>query len=192
MLPEFPIAQDAITETWNKLFFEALHSSDPLMSQIPLRVQKEGNHAAFGNQEIKYQQTRVEFQWKPEIGKGKPFYEFFELARQLGSDMARKQAKFTFKKMSEPGPHHSFFETTAGAISFDDFLAQMDRIEIEFDAMGIPRLPAAFVGTSLMAEIRQKSVAWNLDETCRRRFNDFLAKKRKEFDEREARRRLVD
>jgi hypothetical protein len=45
MLPEFPRAQEAIQNVWNKLMFVALGFSDPLMSQIPVRLQKEGKGA---------------------------------------------------------------------------------------------------------------------------------------------------
>src|SRR5258706_1054622 len=125
MLPEFPVAQEAIKAIWNKRLFQALGFSDPLISQIPLRVQKEGNKMTIGASEMEFEPIRAECKWKTEIGCGIPFDEYFGLADQMGKDLARQQAIGTFKKLSEKtGPRHVLFKKPKdGEFSFDDFIS---------------------------------------------------------------------
>lgn len=112
MLPEFPIAQEAIQKAWNEVFFKAMGSSDPMLSQIEMRVQKEGSKAFIGNTKIQFKKAHVEYQWKPEIGKGIPYDEFFARAEQLGEEMAKQQAAICFEVLSKPGPRNAVFKKT--------------------------------------------------------------------------------
>jgi hypothetical protein len=194
MLPEFPVAHDAIQKIWNEAFFKALSGSDPLISEIEVRTQKEGRRAFIGDEEIQYKSAHVEHQWKPESGKGIPFAEFVARAKQLGAEMAKQQAAICFKVLSVPGPRNAVFEKkkTEGPFSFDDFLSSLEKMEIDFDAVGMPKWPTGYFDAETIASIRNNSGAWQMTDERNRRLADFVEEKKKEFNEREARRRLVD
>jgi len=193
MLPEFPNAQEAIKKAWNRRLFKALGFSDPLISRIPLHVQREGNKAMVGATETKFRMLKAEHQWKPAIGQGIPLDDFFALADRLGDDMARQQAQHTMEILAEqPSTRHSVLKKTEGSFSFDDVLSELERMEIDFDERGMPMWPTVFLGTPALQSFVQNSKAHELNEERRKRMSDLVARKRKEFDEREARRRLVD
>lgn len=192
MLPEFPVAQEAITLAWNKAFFQALGSSDPLISEIQVRVQKEGTRAFIGTNEIEFQRASVGFQWKPEKGVGIPFDEFFAIAQRMGRDMARQQAEHMFKVLSRPGPCNAVIESADGNISFDYFLSKLEEMEIDFDSKGRPQWPSFFLEPIWAAKMEQKQEEWNRNEEYRKCFANLVERKRKEFNERAARRKLVD
>jgi hypothetical protein len=192
MLPEFPIAQEAIASIWNAAFFDALGFSDPLIAEIDVRVQKEGHKATIGAAEIQFRRSSVVHQWKPEIGRGIPFHEFLELARCLGKDLARQQAAHTFEVLSKPGPHNAVFESADGRFFFEDFLSSVERMELDFDSAGRPKWPTCFVGSDALASLQRDLMAWERTAACRKRVEELVTKKREEFNEREARRRLVD
>jgi hypothetical protein len=192
MLPEFPAAEDAIQKAWNRIFFEAVGLSDPLIAQLDVRVQKEGKRAFVGETEIEFKKARVEHQWKPEQGKGIPSDEFFGIAKRLGEEMARQQALHCFEVLSTPGPHNAAIEKNDRPFSFDDFLSGLEGMEIDFDAQGMPKWPTGFVTPEAFASVQNNREAWSLTDERHRRLSEFVVRKRKEFDEREARRRLVD
>jgi len=105
MLPEFPRAYDAIQKVWNRVLFNAAGFSDPLVSQLTVRVQREGHRAFVGESETEYKAQSVSHTWKPEIGKGISSEEFFGLPLRIGKEIAMKQAKGVFEAMSEPSRH---------------------------------------------------------------------------------------
>jgi hypothetical protein len=192
MLPEFPIAQEAIQKAWNEVFFKAMGHSDPMLSQIEIRVQKEGTRAFIGNTEIQFKRARVEHQCKLEIGKGIPYDEFFERAEHLGKEMAKQQAAICLEVLSKPGPHNAVFTKTDQPFSFEDFLSSLEGMEIDFDAAGMPKWPTGFVGSEAYASILNNRDAWLLTEERTQRLAEFVERKRKDFNERAARRRSVD
>ena len=192
MLPEFPAAQEAIQKAWNEVFFKALRGSNPLLARLPIRVQKEGTKAFIGNTEIQFKKARVEYQWKSEVGKGMPVDEFFAHAEHLGEEMAKQQAAICYEVLSVPGPHNAVFKGTNRPFCPDDFLSSMEGMEIDFDSAGQPMWPRTFLGSEAYASVQNNWETWSSTEEGQQRLAEFVEKKRKEFNEREARRRLVD
>ena len=106
--------------------------------------------------------------------------------------MAQQQAAHCFEALSKPGLHNAVFEKTDRPFSFEDFLSSLERMEIDFDAAGMPKWPMGFVNAEAYASVQSNREAWSLTEERQRLLAEFVELKRKEFDEREARRRLVD
>lgn len=190
MLPEFPRATEAIHKVWDKLMFAALGFSDPLISQIPIRPQKEGNRAAWGDSPITYKKKSVSYKWSPEVGKGMPTEKFFDMPLDLGKQMALKQAKDVFKLIKKPTPHTGTVGKDEGPFDLDLWISKMESFEINFDENGGPLWPQFFLREDARAEILQSMNSPTPEQL--QKMDELIAKKRKEFDEREARRRLVD
>jgi hypothetical protein len=190
MLPEFPRGHEAIQKVWNKLMFAALGFSDPLMSQIPIRPQKEGNRAAWGDSPITYKKKSVSYKWSPELGKGIPTETYFGMPLELGKEMALKQAKDVFTLIETPTPHTGTIGKDEGPLNLDLWISKMDSFEINFDENGVPLWPQFFLTKDAQAEIVQSMRSPTPEQL--QKLSELVAKKRREFDEREARRRLVD
>ena len=189
MLPEFPRAYDAIQRVWNRVLFNAAGFSDPLVSQLTVRVQREGHRAFLGDSETEYKAQSVSYQWKPEIGKGMSTDEFFGLPQRIGKEMATKQAKSVFEAISEPSRHIGTLSKSDGPLTFDLWLTKMESFDLDFDKNGMPRWPQWFLSEEAMAEFQAQR---DLTPEHKQRLAELVAGKRKEFDERENRRRLVD
>jgi hypothetical protein len=192
MLPEFPRAYDAIQKVWNRLLLSAAGFSDPLVSQLTVRLQREGHRAFLGESETDYKAQSVSHSWKPEIGKGISTDEFFGLAARFGKEMAMKQAKGVFEAMSEPSSHVGILSNSDGPLTFDLFLKKMESFELDFDENGMPRWPQWFVSEEALVEFRAQMDKGGLTPEQKQRQAELVARKRKEFDERENRRRLVE
>lgn len=192
MLPEFPRAYDAIQKVWNRVLLNAAGFSDPLVSQLTVRVQREGHRAFLGESETEYKAQSVSYQWKPEIGKGISTEEFFGLPLRIGKEMALKQAKGVLEAIVKPSPHIGTLSKSDGPLSFDLWLEKMESFELDFDENGVPRWPQWFVSEEAMAEFRSQMNQGDLTPEQRQRQAELVARKRKQFDERENRRRLVE
>ena len=68
----------------------------------------------------------------------------------------------------------------------------MESFDLDFDKNGVPRWPQWFVSEEAMAEFVAQMNEGNLTPEQTQRLAQLVARKRKEFDERENRRRLVD
>jgi hypothetical protein len=190
MLPEFPRAHEAIQKVWNKLMFAALGFSDPLMSQIPIRPQKEGNRAAWGDSPVTYKKKSVSYKWSPEVGRGIPTEKFFGMPLELGKQMAQKQAKDVFTLIEKPTPHTGTIKKEEGPVNLDLWISKMESFEINFDENGVPLWPQFFLTEDAQVEILRSMSSPTPEQI--QKLAELVAKKRREFDEREARRRLVD
>jgi hypothetical protein len=192
MLPEFPKARRAMNEMWNKALFTALHHGDPLVAGIQVRVQKEGHAAAIGAEDIKYEKHSVTFSFPTRDAQGMTPDEFFGMASKLGMEMAGEQAKTLIEALRNPSPYGQPFEWKKGELRFEQILDVWRKMEARFGDDGKPIWPTMLLPPEARAELEQKLPQWLNDPECQRMWAELITVKRKEFDEREARRRLVD
>jgi hypothetical protein len=76
---------------------------------------------------------------------------------------------------------------------FDTFLAMLEKIEIDFDEeTGEPNMPTMFVSPQAAEQIRQAIPQWGGIEEYSARHRALVERKRKEWHDREADRKLAD
>lgn len=172
-------------ELWNQAMFTSLHGGEPFLAQIPLRVQKEGD-AGFD-----YKRCSVEFSFPTRDAQGMTVDEFFGLAVKLGKEMASEQMKVVIDTAMRPTPH-TMPVKIEGSLTFQQILDTWARMEIRFGDDGMPIWPHIVLGPEWSTELREQMPKWLADPECQRKMAALAEQKRKEFDEREARRRLVD
>lgn len=161
------------------------------MSGIPVRVQKEGNSAFLSGEQMKYQQCSVTSSFPARDAQGMSKEEFFGTAAQLGHDLAGEQAKGLFAKLSEPTPY-TMPVTFESPLTFKQLLETWQKMEVRFDKEGKPVWPTIMCSAQIRQELHENLPKWLEDMDCQKALRDLAEVKRKEFDEREARRRLVD
>ncbi|HXR04346.1 MAG TPA: hypothetical protein VN836_06520 [Verrucomicrobiae bacterium] len=192
MLPEFPKARRKMLDLWNTAFFNGMNGCDPFLSQIPVRVQKEGDAAHTGGGEMDYKLCSVNFSFPARDAQGMSEEEFLGAPFRLGTQMAGEQAKIVFDKLKTPSPHGMPLEWKIGELQFDQVLAIWEKMEVNFGSDGMPQWPSIVLQPEARAELLEKLQKWHNDPECRKKWEDLVLRKRKEFDEREAHRRLVD
>jgi hypothetical protein len=192
MLPEFPKARRRLNEIWNQAMFAAFHGADPFIAQIPGRAQKEGNAAFLGGREIAFEKGSTKSSFPIREAEGMSLEEYLATAVKLGSELGRQRAKGVFEGISsQPSPHAVPLKWD-GPLTFNHIIDTWERMQIDFDAKGEPIPPQVLLNAPAYAEIKEKLPMWLEDAEFKRLWAGLLARKRKEFDEREACRRLVD
>jgi hypothetical protein len=189
MLPEFPKAKKRMEEIWMAAMVAGMQS-DPLLAGISVRVQKEGRRAMVDGSEMNYVPASVTHIVETGVARGQTVAEFYDSAEAIGKQMGEQRAKHMFKVMEQPSAAFQPFDFGPDA-TFDDILGVWDKLFVRFQD-GKPQWPQIFsnaAGVERIHEIIEQSLE---DPTCRAKWQALVDKKRKEYDEREARRRLVD
>jgi hypothetical protein len=192
MLPEFPKARRKMLDLWNTAFFDGMNGCDAFLSQIPVRVQKEGDTAHIGGGEMDYKLCSVNFSFPARDAQGMTEEEFLGAPFKLGTQMAGEQAKLVYGVLKTPSPHGMPLEWKAGELQFDQVLAIWEKMDVNFGSDGMPQWPTIVLQPEARSELMEKLQIWHNDPECRKKWGDLVLRKRKEFDERETHRRLVD
>ncbi len=176
-------------EMWSAAFFQGMHG-DPLFAGLPVRVQKEGNRARIGGSEMNYINISAGGSLPARIAEGQSVAEFYDSAESMGKQMGEQQAKHLFEKMSEPSIVAQTINITEET-TFDDLLALWDKMEVRF-IKGMPHWPSIISNQRGLDIVRSLIECAQEDPASREKWRLLIEKKQKEFNEREARRRLVD
>jgi len=176
---------------WNAVFFLGFHNCDPFIAKVPVRAQMEGNTALLYGKEMKYQKASATSTFKARDAEGMTCAEFFGLARKLGEELGADQARVIFQRMSEPSPRSMPIQG-GGPLKFEMIFDTWAKMEIDFGADGEPIWPEITLKPEFQAEFNAKFTQWLEDAVNKDKLAALIIRKRKDFDEREARRRLVD
>jgi hypothetical protein len=115
-----------------------------------------------------------------------------EKTERLTLDFAAQLEKLFFDRF------HEITESVGNAIDMkgapftaESYLDSIERIEIEFDIFGFPILPMQVIHPAMAETVRSEMARLGAESCLRDRANALLEQKRKEWRDRESRRRLV-
>ena len=191
MLPAFPKARQKMLDLWNQALFCSVNGSDPFLAQIPVRAQKEGNAASTGGSPVEYKARSVSYTFKTRDAEGMTMNEFLEAPLKLGAEIAAQQVGDVFDELKNPSPYSVPIYGVA-EWTLDLLLETWDQMHVDFDADGMPLWPRIVLSPVASEELRTKLPNWVEDPNNKQKWENLIEKKRKEFHEREACRRLVD
>jgi len=180
-----------MNEIWNQAFFAGFHGSDSFVAKIPIDVAREGDSMFVGGGEITLNKISASFSMPLRVAQGMSVEEFIGTAAKMGSELGRERAKGFFQAFPAPSPHAMAFEWKQ-PLQFQQVLDVWEKMQIDFGPDGLPIWPQVVLNAKGYDEFQKKLPEWQQDPECNRKWADLVERKRKEFDEREARRRLVD
>lgn len=170
---------------------EAIHG-DPLFADLPVRVQKEGSRARIGDSEMDYVKISAEQNLPVRIAEGMTVNEFFDAAQDMGRQLGAQQTKHFFEKVRQsPNAGVAQLISITEKTTFDDVLELWDKMEVRF-VKGLPHWPSIVASEESLDLIRKLIECAQKEPLSREKWRLLLEKKQREFNEREARRRLVE
>lgn len=192
MLPDFPRLKEELQEKFLKSIQNEIRK-DPILSQIKMSPIYEGNKLSVSTidgytQTSDYPKISSKFGAKHEevIEKGPEV--MFSKVHEIAQDIIKQQSRNLFKKM------HEITEITGNALdakqplSPELVLEALKQISIDFDNTGNPIYPLLIVPPNQFEKIKN----WQIDPEFRRKHQEIIEQKRKEWIDRENRRKLVD
>lgn len=140
--------------------------------------------------EMKLHSSTVEFSTAD--GRGMLLEDFdvkaSELEEKFGKQLFRQMTSALDEAVDETGNE---IKVKKGEFQQSDMLKLLEMREINFDARGNPT-QQIICGHELAEEFENYEEEWAKDEEFQAQIRDIMRRKREEFNEREARRRLVD
>ena len=197
MLPDFPKIKKKHVEAINKYLKELIHQ-DPLFSGIRVEHHFEGSRMSYKTvdgepNETEYQAASSEFQVKREDVIAKGAMAYVENLRDAAEEMKRQKAGYFFEKLKEVTDKTGNIVNGKGQpFSFELFVESIKKIWIDFDEGGKPIMPTMVVSPELGEKLRVILPEWEKNPEYKKTIDDIIDKKRKEWNDRESHRKLVD
>ena len=198
MLPHFPKSYEQMTKLRDEKLWEGYYSASPILSQIRARPQREGQQASFQDEEgrirqIEYKKTSVATERKLKDARGMSFDEFVSAASEPGREMGREIMRGLFEMLDKVTRETGNVVNAGGrGLTPDLFLDLFEKVQFDFRPDGTPILPSLNLGSAMHAQFQLLWPEWIQNADFQVRMNRILERKREEFYEREACRRLVD
>jgi len=197
MLPDYP----SIKKKIQKKFVEAIKKKiqkDPLLSQIRTRLVNEGDVITSSsidgyseNIELKLISAKLEITKEEIVRKGPD--AFFSRVDEIAEEIAKQQSQSIFKKMGEVTERTGqIVNAKSKPLSPQLILDALEKVAIDFDEYGNPIFPTLVLHPNQYEKIRDEIPKWESDPELRRKHKELIEKKRKEWIDRENRRKLVD
>ena len=197
MLPDFPKIKKKHVEAINK-YLKELIQQDPLFSGIRVEHHFEGSRMSYKTvdgepNETEYQAASSEFQVKREDVIAKGAMAYVENLRDAAEEMKRQKAGYLFEKLKEVTDKTGNIVNGKGQpFSFELFVESIKKIWIDFDEGGKPIMPTMVVSPELGEKLRVILPEWEKNPEYKKTIDDIIDKKRKEWNDRESHRKLVD
>ncbi len=151
-------------------------------------VTSEGEESESG-----YHEVSSELLIEGENPQDMPLEELVGKLERIAKEMAGQAKRHAYEAISEAVERAGNVVNAQGRpLTPDTFLEVLEKMDIDFDPSGQPIMPTLVVGTELAAKLRERVPEWERDPANARRFEDLIRRKREEWRDREARRRLVD
>lgn len=197
MLPDYPKVKRKIEEDINT-FLQNLAREDPLLMLIKEEQQFEGNRMSLRTESGKldqsyYKEIGGEYKIKREdvIIKGPMAY--IENIKKMAEDIKRQKAKLLFDEIKESVDKTGNIVNGKGQpFTFELLMQVLEKVWVDFNEKGNPIMPAIVVPPESGVKLKQKLTEWEANPKYKKRFDEIIEKKRKQWHDRESNRKLVD
>ena len=199
MLPDFPSLKRKIVERILVPAFEEARVSDPLLGRIKSTIQHEGRESRYQTvdgtvKQQKYEKFQAEFRITPDEVIDKDFDYMVEKFRKLGVEALSQMAQYSFKTINKVIDEVGNSIDAKGRKKSSDLILEiLDKILIDFDEeSGQAKMPTFYIHPSQSEAYRKVVEEAKQNPEFKRKFDQLIERKRKEWYDREAVRKLVD
>lgn len=194
-LPLYPKLKGNLEAMLMELFEAAVRHELGPFRESPRLMQHEGNNHTYSTvhgdvRATDYQDMMVEFQLNTSDLPDMDFQDVLNLVVAKGNEFGGQQATYHFgnldKIIEESG------NVVEGPMTLNAVLETLDKIHISFDDAGNPSLPTIVVHPNLIPRIREIMSDADTNDEAKARMKAIIERKRREWNEEQDRRKLVD
>ena len=197
MLPDFPRIKTRFRRVINQ-YLQRLVRQEPFLSEIREERHFEGDKISCrtedGETDVSdYKEITGQLEIKKEEIIAKGPLAFIEKTRVVAEQIKKQKAEYIFEKLNEiTEKTGNKVDAKGQPLTFEHFIEGLRKIQIDFDESDKPHLPTMVVSPILGAKLREKLPQWEADPENKKRFDELIGKKRKEWNDRESHRKLVN
>jgi hypothetical protein len=197
MLPDFPRLKTEI----QKLLAMGLEDrirQDPLFSQMRQVRFFEGDKWAIGRthgdvDQSSFTKIVAEVPVKHDDVISKGVMAFVENVGVLAKQIQQQQATILFDAINKATTvTGNVVDAKGRPFTFELFLEMIEKMELSFDDEGNPHMPSLIVHPAMAAKIQENRAEWEANPEYKERLDEIIARKRREWNDRESHRELVD
>lgn len=199
MLPSFSRVKKKIYEEDIKPFFDSVRMRDPLISNINHTVYHEGNITSYETVEGEVvkpdtQSISADMQITIEDVEKQDINIVLRKVEKAAEEFSSQQAQMMFRTVSQVTEKTGNTLDAGGQkLTPELFLELVEKVQIDFDPdTGQPSLPTLYIHPNMTPQVKQMIKDADADPTHKAKFDQIIEQKRKEWNEREAYRKLVD
>jgi hypothetical protein len=198
MLPIFPKAKEAMNKVRNEEMFAALWGVCPILKEIRVRAQTEGNRASYQREdgkiiEMNYNHRSADKSWKLQDAQGFSPEDFIQAASDLGQALGNKILADLFKSVSDAADEvGNVVKIIPNTLTFENYLEMAAKMYTEFDEFGLPRPKTIVLPPNMLQQFQTDIRKWAADPAKLAAIEKVMENHRKIFNENEASRRMVD
>ncbi|MEI2726118.1 MAG: hypothetical protein V9H26_22170 [Verrucomicrobiota bacterium] len=196
MLPALPKAQKILDNEWNKRMFAAKDKVFPTHIHPPVLAIIEGKTGDFQREDrqvkpLEMKLHRVTAQHSVADGKGMSLSVFDSKAKEVGEALGKQFFESVLQGVNEAVKETgNVVKFKKGGLEQEDVIRMLEMMDQNFDENGNPT-GQMIGGSEFIAELKKSEVEWANDKEFQARIKEVRMRKRLEFHEREACRRLV-
>lgn len=174
------------------------NQEDPFLSQIKNKYIHEGNiltasdvdgYSKSGN----YQAISAKFKIENEEMIDKGPEALFSKVPEIARDIEKQQSQMILKEIDEVTKRTgNVVDAKSKPISAEIYLQCLETLAINFDEYGNPILPSLVVPHNKFEKTKEAIRKWETEPEFQKKLRSLIEKKRKEWIDRQNRRKLVD
>jgi hypothetical protein len=197
MLPTLSKAQKILDKAWQKRLFEAKAHVFPHHLHPPVLPIVEGKSADFQREDrlvkpLKMKKRQITVRYKIHEGKGMTLRAFDEKAKEMGEGLGKQMWEALTGAINEAvAETGNEVKVKKGDFKQEDLLRMLEMRAHNFDQDGNP-VGQMICGAEFGEEIKKRAAEWSRDKEFQAKADAIIGRKKQEFNEREACRRLVD
>ena len=187
-----------MSDVFSKEVFRAMWDVCPILKEIRVRPQIEGKEASYQREDgkivpMEYKLRSVERRWKPEDAQGLSPENFLQAASDIGEEMGKRMMTDLLGAVGKATEEVGNVVKCGGkGLTFEKFLEMAANTYTDFDSYGRPDVKTFVASPEACQQFEKNMKEWTSDPVKRAALEQVVEQHRKAFDEREARRRMVD
>jgi hypothetical protein len=196
MLPDFPKSKKLIGRQINEFSKAAMKfHSGAFFRDVPHRIMHEGNSFVSEYSESLSHTTDIKkiessFQWDiEEVLKNKAL--LFEKLSELARHMADQQTRLAIETISDVTEKVGNVVRSTGDVTPEDIFGMYEKVQIDFNADGTPRMPSIIAGDAMLIKIRKALEIISNDAEYKKKFDAIIETQKAQWNDRENNRKLV-
>lgn len=199
-LPKYPEIKSDVEKMLWKFFEQKAREELGPFRDVRRFTQHEGGKLVHNTlddtaqrRDMLYQEGSVEFPIaRDELAKMK-LEDILTLLQEKAKEFGGQQARSSFQVLERITEETGNIVDVGGEpLTIDVFLDTISKISVAFDKFGNPQMPTIVIHPSMEEKYRKLLEEAENDEDAKRRLNEIIAQKKREYDAEQARRKLVD
>ncbi len=197
MLPDFPAPKAELAKEHRRKIEGDMDARMPIVSKIRSVRFHEGNGFSLERHDgvietQEFQDVKIPVQVSARLEFSETVRELKQQVRNVAADMAAHLETMLFQTLERTSKEvGNAMDMKGQPFTLESYLDMLEKVDIDFDSFGMPEFPTQVIHPSMGPTVRAEFARFQNSAALRDRAESIMQQKRKDWRDRESRRRLV-